>query len=184
MQHCVRLRWKHRDLHLEQPTSRTNFSTIWKRRRRSSSRRTHTQHRRDFAHQAYSVSARRRSARSQSAKVEEQKFRWCCSHTYASNKPLGRTSGRLALRDFAEDEEDDRKYKGGRDKDGVMQRPPRQRVLTVHLGLGCCSCAVTYVVPKSDNLMVTTEVPCTCVDESVAPPPDGRCGLTSCKIDI
>jgi len=36
---------------------------------------------------------------------------------YASNKSLGRSSGGLALYDFAEDEEDDRENKGGRDKD-------------------------------------------------------------------
>jgi len=55
-------------------------------------------------------------------------------------------------------------------KHGVMQRPPRQRVLTVHHGRCGCSWVVTYVVPKSDNLMVhASEV--SCGGESVAPVP-------------
>jgi len=36
---------------------------------------------------------------------------------YASNKSLGRSSGGLALYDFAEDENEDREDKGGKDED-------------------------------------------------------------------
>jgi len=36
---------------------------------------------------------------------------------YAFNKSLGRSSDRLALHVFAEDEDDDRENKGGRDED-------------------------------------------------------------------
>jgi len=36
---------------------------------------------------------------------------------YASNKPLGRTSGRLSLHVFTEDEDEDRENKGRRNKD-------------------------------------------------------------------
>ena len=87
----------------------------------------------------------------------------------------------MALRDFAKYEDEDREDKGGKDEDSkrvemrrmkhcVTQRPSRYRVLTLHLGICCCGCVVTYTVPKSDDSMVMAQGSCP-IGDSV---PDGR----------